>query len=46
MTSISIAEAREKFSEIVNRVGFARERIVLTRRGKALAAIIPIEHLE
>jgi prevent-host-death family protein len=46
MTSVSTVEAREKFSEIVNRAAFGRERIVLTRRGKALAAIIPIEHLE
>jgi len=46
MTSVSIAEAREKFSEVVNRAAFGRERVVLTRRGKALAAIIPIEHLQ
>jgi prevent-host-death family protein len=46
MTCVSTVEAREKFSEIVNRAAFGQERIVLTRRGKALAAVVPIEDLE
>ena len=46
MTTISTVEAREKFSEVVNRAAFGQERIVLTRRGKALAAVVPIEDLE
>ena len=46
MSSISTVEARERFSEVVNRAAFGQERIVLTRRGKALAALIPIEDLE
>jgi prevent-host-death family protein len=46
MTCISTVEAREKFSEVVNRAAFGQERIVLTRRGKALAAVVPIEDLE
>jgi len=46
MTSVSTVEAREKLSEIVNRVAFGQERIVLTRRGKALVAVVPIEDLE
>ncbi len=46
MTSISTVEARERFAEVVNRAAFGQERIVLTRRGKALAAVVPIEDLE
>jgi prevent-host-death family protein len=46
MTSISTVEARERFSDVVNRAAYGRERIVLTRRGKALAAVVPIEDLE
>ncbi|HEY7034046.1 MAG TPA: type II toxin-antitoxin system Phd/YefM family antitoxin [Thermomicrobiales bacterium] len=46
MTCISTVEAREKFSEVVNRAAFGQERIVLTRRGKALAAVVPIEDLK
>jgi prevent-host-death family protein len=45
MTCVSTVEAREKFSEIVNRAAFGQERIVLTRRGKELAAVVPIEDL-
>jgi prevent-host-death family protein len=43
---ISTAEAREQFSEVVNRAAFGRERIILTRRGKALAAVVPVEDVE
>lgn len=46
MTKVSAAEARNEFSEILNRASFGKERIVLTRRGKDLAAIVPIEDLE
>lgn len=46
MAKLSAAEARNEFSEILNRASFGKERIVLTRRGKDLAAIVPIEDLE
>lgn len=46
MTKVSVAEARNDFSEILNRASFGKERIVLTRRGKDLAALVPIEDLE
>lgn len=46
MSRISTAEAREHFSEIINRAIYAKERILLTRRGKEVAAIIPLEDLK
>ncbi|TAK36523.1 MAG: type II toxin-antitoxin system Phd/YefM family antitoxin [Chloroflexota bacterium] len=46
MTSMSTAEARDQFSDVVNRAAYAKERIVLTRRGKPFAAVVPIEDLE
>jgi prevent-host-death family protein len=46
MTSISSAEARQRLSQIVNRVAAEQERIIVTRRGKALVAIVPIEDVE
>jgi prevent-host-death family protein len=46
MTKISTAEARDDFAEVINRASFGKERFVLTRRGKNLAAIIPVEDLE
>ena len=45
MKSLSTSEARDHFSEIVNKVAFGKERQILTRRGKGLVAIIPIEEL-
>jgi len=46
MTKISTADARNGFADIINRASFDKERIVLTRRGKNLVAIIPVEDLE
>lgn len=42
-TSINTIEAKEEFSELINRVSHNKERIILTRRGKEIAAIVPIE---
>lgn len=46
MSERRISEARESFSTTVNRVAFGRERVVLTRHGKRVAAVVPIEDLE
>jgi prevent-host-death family protein len=45
MNEISTVEARDQFSEIVNKAAYGKERTIVTRRGKALAALIPIEDL-
>jgi prevent-host-death family protein len=45
MTTVTTVKAREAFSELVNRSAFGKERIVLTRRGKGVAAIVPLEDL-
>lgn len=46
MTRIAATKAREEFSETLNRVAYGQERIILERRGKGIAAVIPIEDLE
>jgi prevent-host-death family protein len=46
MTKISTVGARSQFSEIVNRAAFGGERILLTRRGKPVAALVPIGDVE
>ncbi len=46
MIKITTVEAREKFSEIVNKAAFGAQRITLTRRGKDVAAIVPIDDLK
>ncbi len=44
-TYISTIDAKEEFSELINRVSHGKERIVLTRRGKEIAAIVPLDDL-
>jgi len=41
-----ISEARGEFSDLVNRAAYRHERVLLTRHGKAIAAIVPTEDLE
>ena len=43
MGKVSTAKARDQFSEVINRAAYGKERVVLTRRGKELVAIVPIE---
>ena len=43
MNAINTVAAREHFSDVVNRCAYGKERIVLTRRNKDIAAIIPLE---
>lgn len=45
MSAMSTVEARSHFSTLINRVAFGKERMVLTRRGQELAAVIPVEDL-
>ena len=46
MSKITAVNARQQFADIINRSAYAKERIVLTRRGKDLAAVVPIEDLK
>ena len=46
MGSISTAKARNNFSDVVNRAGYGKERVILTRRGKPIAAVVPMEDVE
>ncbi len=42
---ISTTEARQNFSELVSKVAYGHERVVLHRRENALAALISVEDL-
>ena len=46
MTEHRISEAREELATIVNQVAFGGERVRLTRHGRAVAAVVPIEDVE
>jgi prevent-host-death family protein len=45
MTELPISEARDHLGDLVSKAEHAHERIVLTRRGKPVAAVISIEDL-
>jgi prevent-host-death family protein len=45
MTTVTTKEAREQLSELVNRAAYGRERILLTRRGKGVAALVSLDDL-
>lgn len=45
MTEIGVAEIRANLAEVINRVAYGGERIVLQRRGKQVLAVVPIEDL-
>jgi antitoxin Phd len=45
MTKVTTVNARQQFSDIVNRTAYGKERIVLTRRGKEVVALVSIEDL-
>lgn len=44
-TQMSAADARERFAEVVNRAAYGKERIVLSRRGKPVAAVVSMDDL-
>jgi prevent-host-death family protein len=44
--SISIADARDQFADVLNRAAYGKERVVLARRGKPVAAIVPIDDIK
>jgi prevent-host-death family protein len=46
LNKITTADARKKFSNILNRVAFGNESFVLTRRGEPLAALVSIKELK
>lgn len=46
MTHLPASKAREQFADVINRVTYRGERVVLERRGKGVAALVPVEDLE
>jgi prevent-host-death family protein len=45
MAHLSISKAREEFPEIVNLAAYGKQRTIVSRRGKDLAAIISMDDL-
>ena len=45
MKQITTAEARKNMAELLNRAAYGKERFVVTRHGKELVAIVPLEEV-
>jgi len=45
VASLETSEARREFADTINRVLYGKERIVLRRRGKDVAVLVPLEDL-
>lgn len=44
--AISVADARNDLADLLNRVAYGKERMVITRHGRELAALVPVEDLQ
>jgi prevent-host-death family protein len=45
MTRLNVSKAREEFPDVLNRAADGHERTIVSRRGKDLAAVIPMDDL-
>lgn len=41
--TISVAEAKKTFSELLGKVAYGKKRVVITKRGKPVAVLSPLE---
>jgi prevent-host-death family protein len=46
MRRLAVSAVRERIADVLGHVALRRERIVLTRHGRELGAIVPMEDLE
>jgi prevent-host-death family protein len=46
MHQVPVTEARAEFSELINRVAYGGEPVVITRHGKPLVAVVPAAYLD
>ena len=45
MSKVKVIDARKDLADILNRAAYGKGRVVLTRRGKDVAAIVPMDDL-
>lgn len=46
MDDVTTAEARKNLADLLNRVAYAQERVTVTRRGRGIATIVPVEQVD
>ena len=42
--SVNLAEAKKHFSELIGKVAYGKDRILITKRGRPMARLIPADH--
>ena len=45
MSTMTAVKVRDNFSEVIARAAYGKERIYITKNGKNLAALIPVEDM-
>ena len=43
--TVNVAEAKKKFSELLGRVAFGKKHILITKRGKPMARLVPADEI-
>jgi len=46
LTSITTLDVRQRLGELLNRVSLRHDRFLISRRGRPLAAMVPVELLD
>ncbi|HEY2027854.1 MAG TPA: type II toxin-antitoxin system Phd/YefM family antitoxin [Myxococcales bacterium] len=46
MQEKSVREVRGRFADYISRIAYGGERFYVTRRGKRVAAIVPVQDIE
>ena len=44
--TISVAEAKKHFSEVLGKVAYNKKRILITKRGQPMARIVPVDEAD
>jgi prevent-host-death family protein len=45
MASVTTVAARNDFGNVLNRAAFGKERIIVERRGRPIAAVVPMDDI-
>jgi prevent-host-death family protein len=44
--ALEITEVRHNLAEVINQVAYGKERVLITRHGKQLVALVPVEDFQ
>lgn len=43
MTQVSVAEVKQHLADLLGRVAYGKEQVTITRRGKPMAVLVPLD---